>query len=59
MERLDSQYASLKKTSKDASVSEQERAAATEQLAQRETLLMPSFKQLALLYADLHEYVQT
>ncbi|KAG8970659.1 acetyl-coenzyme-A carboxylase [Tulasnella sp. 425] len=57
MERLDSQYASLKKTSKDASVSEQERAAATEQLAQRETLLMPTFKQVALLYADLHDRV--
>ncbi|KAG8937599.1 acetyl-coenzyme-A carboxylase, partial [Tulasnella sp. 408] len=57
MERLDSQYASLKKTSKDASLSEQERTTATEQLAQRETLLMPTFKQLALLYADLHDRV--
>ncbi|KAG8990813.1 acetyl-coenzyme-A carboxylase, partial [Tulasnella sp. 427] len=57
MERLDSQYASLKKASKDASASEQDRATATEQLTARETLLMPTYKQLALLYADLHDRV--
>lgn len=57
MERLDSKYASLKKDSKDASKEEGERSAASAALAQRETLLQPVYKQIALLYADLHEYV--
>ena len=33
----------------------EERAAAADALAKRETLLQPSYKQIALLYADLHE----
>ncbi|TFK29759.1 acetyl CoA carboxylase [Coprinopsis marcescibilis] len=55
MERLDSTYADLKKTSKDSLKSEQERATATKALAERETLLQPVYKQIALLYADLHD----
>ncbi|KAH9839950.1 acetyl CoA carboxylase [Rhodofomes roseus] len=55
MERLDSTYAALKKDSADASKTPEERAAAAEALAQRETLLQPTYKQIALLYADLHE----
>lgn len=55
MERLDSTYASLKRDSKDSSKSAEERAAATAALATRETLLQPTYKQIALLYADLHE----
>ena len=57
MERLDATYASLKKDSTDASKTPEERAAATDALAKRETLLQPTYKQIALLYADLHEYV--
>ena len=55
MERLDSSYASLKKDSTDASKTPEERSAATDALAKRESLLQPSYKQIALLYADLHE----
>ncbi|KAF8586337.1 hypothetical protein K439DRAFT_1659720 [Ramaria rubella] len=55
MERLDTQYASFKQLSKDASKTTEERAAAAEKLAERETHLQPSYKQLALLYADLHD----
>lgn len=55
MERLDSTYASLKRDSKDSSKSAEERAAATAALATRETLLQPTYKQIALLYADLHD----
>ncbi|TFY80056.1 hypothetical protein EWM64_g3963 [Hericium alpestre] len=55
MERLDSQYAMLKKESKDASKTAEERAAAADLLEKREQLLQPTYKQMALLYADLHD----
>ncbi|KAI0306019.1 acetyl-CoA carboxylase [Multifurca ochricompacta] len=55
MERMDPQYAALKRNSKDASKSPEERAVATEALEQREALLQPTYKQIALLYADLHD----
>jgi len=55
MERLDSTYAELKQASKDASKTAEERAQATQALANRETFLQPTYKQLALLYADLHD----
>ncbi|EFI27362.1 acetyl CoA carboxylase [Coprinopsis cinerea okayama7 len=55
MERMDSEYAALKKASKDTSKSEDERAAALKALNDRETLLQPVYKQIALLYADLHD----
>ncbi|KAH8832774.1 acetyl CoA carboxylase [Flagelloscypha sp. PMI_526] len=55
MERLDPTYATLKKKSKDASLSGDDRAAAVASLTERETLLMPTYKQIALLYADLHD----
>ncbi|KAI9464497.1 acetyl CoA carboxylase [Lactarius psammicola] len=55
MERMDSQYAALKKDSKDASKLPEERAAAAESLEEREALLQPTYKQIALLYADLHD----
>lgn len=55
MERLDSQFASLKKASTDASLSADERANAADELEKREQLLQPAYKQMALLYADLHE----
>ena len=57
MERLDPTYAALKKDSKDPSKSPEEQAAAASQLEARESDLAPTYKQLALLYADLHEYV--
>ena len=55
MDRLDDEYASLKRDSKDASKTADERAAASAALAKREILLTPTYKQIALLYADLHE----
>lgn len=55
MERLDDSYGQLKADSKDASKPAEERAEASKALAARETLLMPTYKQIALLYADLHE----
>lgn len=55
MERLDPTYMSLKVASKDPSKAAEEKAAATEALAERETFLQPTYKQIALLYADLHE----
>ncbi|KAH9951182.1 acetyl CoA carboxylase [Amylocystis lapponica] len=55
MERLDSTYASLKQDSVDATKGADERAAAAEALSKRETLLQPTYKQIALLYADLHD----
>ena len=56
MERLDPTYTSLKVASKDSSKSAEEMAAASEALTERETFLQPTYKQIALLYADLHEY---
>ena len=55
MERMDSQYAALKRDSMDASKPPGERAAAAESLEKREAFLQPTYKQIALLYADLHE----
>jgi len=55
MERMDSPYAALKKATKDTSKTPEERAAAVESLEKREALLQPTYKQIALLYADLHE----
>lgn len=55
MERLDSTYGSLKRDSKDTSKTEEEQAAAAKALVNRETFLQPTYKQIALLYADLHE----
>jgi len=55
MERLDSSYAALKVKSKDTSLSAEDRAQASQALSARETLLQPTYKQLALLYADLHD----
>ncbi|KAJ7115896.1 acetyl-CoA carboxylase [Mycena epipterygia] len=55
MERLDSTYASLKRDSNDASKTPEQRAAASLALASRETFLQPTYKQIALLYADLHD----
>ena len=55
MERLDPTYSSYKKDSKDASKSAEERSQASEKLVIRENQLQPTYKQIALLYADLHE----
>ncbi|KAF7294479.1 hypothetical protein MKEN_01440400 [Mycena kentingensis (nom. inval.)] len=55
MERLDSTYASLKRDSNDVSKTPEERAAASASLTSRETLLKPTYQQIALLYADLHD----
>lgn len=55
MERMDPDYAALKKESVDKSKTPEERTAAEEALTRRETFLQPTYKQIALLYADLHE----
>lgn len=55
MERLDSTYATLKKASIDTAASAEDRAKAVEELDRREQLLQPTYRQIALLYADLHE----
>jgi acetyl-CoA carboxylase / biotin carboxylase 1 len=55
MERLDAPYAALKRDSKDATKTAEERAAAATSLQARENLLQTTYKQIALLYADLHE----
>ena len=57
MDRLDPEYSAFKKASSDKTKSAEERAAATESFKKRETDLMPTYKQIALLFADLHEYV--
>ncbi|TFK51885.1 acetyl CoA carboxylase [Heliocybe sulcata] len=57
MERLDPEYAALKQASKDPSKTSDERTEVTQKLADRETLLHPTYKQMALLYADLHDRV--
>jgi acetyl-CoA carboxylase / biotin carboxylase 1 len=55
MERTDSSYQAYKKASQDQASSPEERAAASSELSKRESDLMPTYKQVALLYADLHE----
>ncbi|KAJ7876806.1 acetyl-CoA carboxylase [Mycena leptocephala] len=55
MERLDSTYASLKRDSNDTSKTPEQRATASSALASRETFLQPTYQQIALLYADLHD----
>ncbi|KIY63781.1 hypothetical protein CYLTODRAFT_493632 [Cylindrobasidium torrendii FP15055 ss-10] len=55
MERLDDEYRALKKDSKDPAKSQEERAAANVALERREQILTPSYKQIALLFADLHD----
>lgn len=55
MDRLDDTYASLKRDSVDETKTPEERAEAAEQLSQREKHLQPTYRQIALLYADLHE----
>ncbi|KZP16603.1 acetyl CoA carboxylase [Athelia psychrophila] len=57
MDRLDTTYATHKRDSKDATKTEEERAKATQDLAAREQFLQPSYKAMALLYADLHDRV--
>jgi acetyl-CoA carboxylase/biotin carboxylase 1 len=55
MERTDPLCTTYKKASQDQTSSAEERAAASSELSKRESDLMPTYKQVALLYADLHE----
>jgi hypothetical protein len=57
MERLDPEYSAFKKASNDKAKSAEARAVAAESFKKREADLMPTYKQIALLFADLHEYV--
>jgi len=56
MERLDAPYSTLKKESKDASLPAEARAKAADSLIERENELQSTYKQIALLYADLHDH---
>ncbi|KIY53020.1 hypothetical protein FISHEDRAFT_55652 [Fistulina hepatica ATCC 64428] len=55
MERLDSTYAAHKRDSKDPSKTQEERAAAAAAAEHRETLLTPTYKQIALFRAGRME----
>jgi hypothetical protein len=55
MERLDAECATLVRDSKDSFRIEKERTTAPAASAKREQILQPTYKQIALLYADLHE----
>lgn len=55
MARLDSKIAELKAASVDPAASAEERSKASEALVARQTLLHPTYLQIAHLYADLHE----
>ncbi|EJU03511.1 acetyl CoA carboxylase [Dacryopinax primogenitus] len=55
MQRLDPEYARLASLSKDSTKSADERATAKDQLSVREQELTPTYRQIALLYADLHD----
>ena len=57
MERLDATYAALKRDTNDVSKTEKERFTASADLAKRENFLQQTYKQIAILFADLHEYV--
>ncbi|RDB23409.1 Acetyl-CoA carboxylase [Hypsizygus marmoreus] len=57
MERLDPTYASLKRDSQNTYKTAEERAAATTELTKREAFLQPTYRQMALLFADLHDRV--
>ena len=57
MNRLDSEYARLKKESEDSSMSVDERKVSTDALVKREKDLYPTYQQIALLYSDLHDRV--
>ncbi|KJA13193.1 hypothetical protein HYPSUDRAFT_1080563, partial [Hypholoma sublateritium FD-334 SS-4] len=54
-ERLDSTYASLMRDSTDASKTPKQRNAASAALTEWETFLRPTYEQITLLYADLHD----
>lgn len=55
MDRLDPEYSALKKEANDANKAAKEKSDAAEKLSAREQHLQPTYKALALLYADLHE----
>ncbi|KAF8990846.1 hypothetical protein BDZ89DRAFT_1193694 [Hymenopellis radicata] len=55
MEKLDDEYSSLKRDSKDADKTREERAADNAGLERREQILMPMYKQMTPFFADLHD----
>jgi len=55
MTRLDETYRTLKAASSDKTKSAEEVANATNELAKREKFLWPTYSQLALQFADLHD----
>ncbi|TIA89702.1 hypothetical protein E3P79_02793 [Wallemia ichthyophaga] len=57
MNRLDSEYARLKKETEDVSKSAEDRTLSSEALLMREKDLYPTYQQIAILYSDLHDRV--
>lgn len=57
MDRLDPEYSALKKQNNDSSKSAAEKAEVADKLTAREKHLQPAYQSIALLYADLHEWV--
>lgn len=55
MERLDEQYASLKRQLEDANKTSEEKAEIKKALEAREQELLPVYQQIALQFADLHD----
>jgi len=56
MDCLDPMYSALKKESNNSNKTAAEKAKAADKLAAREKHLQPTHRQLALLYADLHQW---
>lgn len=55
MDRLDPEYSALKKVPNHSTKSPKGKAKASDKLTAREQHLTPTYKAMALLYADLHE----
>ncbi|KAI8890576.1 acetyl-CoA carboxylase [Backusella circina FSU 941] len=55
MERLDTQYAQLKKEHQEEGKTDEEKEAIKEKIDAREQLLMPVYQQLSVQFADLHD----
>ena len=55
MERMDTKYASLKRSLADLSLSQDQQSDIKVQITEREQLLLPVYSQIALQFADLHD----
>jgi acetyl-CoA carboxylase / biotin carboxylase 1 len=55
MERLDREYAALKKRSKESGLDGEEKASIKQKISVREQKLLPIYTQVAVQFADLHD----